>query len=61
MLDRLLFYEESKPVEKLTHYEWLSMLLEAEQIIHKTRAINYQLSVAKFPVNSNSTSIMLLI
>ena len=39
--------------EKLTHYEWLSMLLEAEQITRKTRAINYQLSVAKFPVNRN--------
>jgi len=53
MLDRLLVYEESKPAEKLTHYEWLSMLLEAEQITRKTRAINYQLSVAKFPVNRN--------
>ena len=53
VLDRLLAYEESKPTEKLTHYEWLSMLLEAEQITRKTRAINYQLSVAKFPVNRN--------
>ena len=53
VLDRLLAYEESKPTEKLTHYEWLSMLLEAEQITRKTRAINYQLRVAKFPVNRN--------
>lgn len=51
MLDRLLAYEESKPTETLTHYEWLSMLLEAEHSVRKTRAINYQLSVAKFPVN----------
>jgi len=53
MLDRLLAYEESKPAEKLTHYIWLSVLLETEQITRKTRAINYQLSVAKFPVNRN--------
>lgn len=53
MQDRLLTYEESKPTEKLNHYEWLSMLLEAECATRKTRAINYQLSIAKFPVNRN--------
>lgn len=51
MLDRLISYEESKPTECLSHYDWLSMLLEAEQAIRKTRAINYQMSIAKFPVN----------
>jgi hypothetical protein len=53
MLERLTTYEESKPTEKLTHYDWLSMLLEAEQTTRTIRAINYQLSVAKFPVNRN--------
>jgi len=46
-------YETSQPSETIPRYEWLSMLLEAEFLARKTRSVNYQLSVAKLPVNRN--------
>lgn len=48
---RLSEYESSKPTENLTHHDFLKMLLEAEFIARKTRSINYQLKIAKFPVS----------
>lgn len=53
MLERLVDYEASSPIEPITRHDWLAMLLEAEQLTRKTRSVNYQLSVAKFPVNRN--------
>lgn len=51
MLERLVEYEESRPAETMTRHDWLRMLLDAEQLTRKIRSINYQLTVAKFPVN----------
>jgi DNA replication protein DnaC len=53
MLDRFIEYEASQPTEAITRYDWLRLLLDAEFITRKTRSINYQLSVAKFPCNRN--------
>lgn len=49
MLARLSEYEASKPMETLSHQDWLDMLLETELMTRKIRSINYQLSLAKFP------------
>lgn len=51
MLDRLITYDDSKPIANITHHDWLYMLLEAEEEARKIRAVNYQLKIAKFPVN----------
>jgi hypothetical protein len=40
MLERLIAYEESAPKEMITRHDWLHMLLEAEQLMRKTRSIS---------------------
>ena len=51
ILHALMEQQESKPSKKITHTEWLLQLLQAEQAQREARSINYQLSVARFPVN----------
>jgi DNA replication protein DnaC len=49
MLERLREYESEKSPKKLSHQNWLIMLLKAEAAMRKAKSINYQLSAAKFP------------
>ena len=56
LLERLQEYMESKPVDKLSHTEWLQMLLEVELEKRTAKSINYQLHSAKFPVNRDLES-----
>jgi len=56
LLERLQEYMESKPGDKLSHTEWLQMLLEVELEKRTARSINYQLHSAKFPVNRDLDS-----
>lgn len=51
MLNALIEQQESKPTKKTTNTQWLLQLLQAEQAQREARSINYQLSIARFPVN----------
>jgi DNA replication protein DnaC len=51
MLERLREYESEKSPKKMSHQNWLLMLLKAEAAMRKARSINYQLSTAKFPAH----------
>ena len=53
ILDRLVEYEQAKPSKRLSHQDWLMMLLQAEQATRQARSIHYQLSEAKFPMNKS--------
>lgn len=56
LLERLQEYINSKPSNKLSHTEWLEILLKAELEKRTAKSINYQLHSAKFPINRDLES-----
>lgn len=57
-LDCLIEHEQIKPAKRLSHQDWLLLLLKAEHARRQARSIQYQLSEAKFPMNKDIDSFL---